>query len=186
MIEATSTLGFSTLFATSALVLPEGVNAYTGALSEEDGEHVLTLTSVEGVIPARTGVVLQGAAKDYMFEVTTSDVAEVGNLKGSAATIARGGATNLYTLQSHKGSSSGVAFKQYTGTNINGGKVYLELPNTQSAAAVRIRFAGATTEIETSTLNPQPSTEVYDLQGRRVINPTKGIYILNGKKVVIK
>lgn len=42
------------------------------------------------------------------------------------------------------------------------------------------------TDIEPSTLNPQPSTEFYDLQGRQVENPTKGIYIVNGRKVVIK
>ena len=42
------------------------------------------------------------------------------------------------------------------------------------------------TDIEPSTLNPQPSTEYYDLQGRQVENPTKGIYIVNGRKVVIK
>lgn len=37
-----------------------------------------------------------------------------------------------------------------------------------------------------SPLNPQPLTEVYDLLGRPVANPTKGIYIVNGKKVVIR
>ena len=48
------------------------------------------------------------------------------------------------------------------------------------------RYAEGDTGIAPSTLNPQPSTEVYDLHGRRVLNPTKGIYIVNGKKVVIK
>ena len=30
----------------------------------------------------------------------------------------------------------------------------------------------------------EANTEIYDLQGRRVINPTKGLYIVNGKKVM--
>ena len=58
-----------------------------------------------------------------------------------------------------------------------------------STAAIRIRMAGEeeTTGIENqeSTGNRQ-QTIVYDLQGRRVENPTKGIYIVNGKKTVIK
>ena len=37
-----------------------------------------------------------------------------------------------------------------------------------------------------STDNSQQTTVIYDLQGRQVTNPTKGIYIVNGKKVVIK
>ena len=187
-VSITSTLGFSTLFATSALALPEGVKAYTGALSEEAEGYVLTLTAVEGVIPARTGVILQGAATNYMFDITISNDAEVGDLKGSAATIVRGDATNLYTLQSHAGSSNGVAFKQYTGNNITGSKVYLELSTTQNAAAVRIRFGKqeGTTDIEFSTLNSQPTNQIFDLTGRCVENLIKGIYIVNGKKVMIR
>ena len=42
------------------------------------------------------------------------------------------------------------------------------------------------TDIENSTLNSQLSTEVYDLMGRRVAAPTKGIYIVNGKKTIYK
>ena len=37
-----------------------------------------------------------------------------------------------------------------------------------------------------STDNGQQTTDIYDLQGRRVESPTKGIYIVNGKKVVVK
>ena len=55
---------------------------------------------------------------------------------------------------------------------------------------VSIRVNGeesGTTAIE-SIEQPIDDEEViiYDLQGRRVINPTKGIYIVNGKKMVIK
>lgn len=48
-------------------------------------------------------------------------------------------------------------------------------------------FCGGTVGIDTpTTLSPQPSTVVYDLLGRPVANPSKGIYIVNGKKVVIR
>ena len=44
---------------------------------------------------------------------------------------------------------------------------------------------GITTTID-ALRSHQKSTVIFDLQGRRVINPQKGIYIVNGKKVVIK
>ena len=76
--------------------------------------------------------------------------------------------------------------KEGTKTYINGFRAWVELDEASAPAnALRIRFAG-TTGIENSTLNPQPSTEVYDLMGRRVLSPTKGMYIVNGKKVIIK
>jgi hypothetical protein len=42
------------------------------------------------------------------------------------------------------------------------------------------------TKIETASANTEKSNIYYDLQGQRVENPSKGIYILNGKKVLIK
>ena len=41
-----------------------------------------------------------------------------------------------------------------------------------------------TTDIEVSTANSQQPTAIYDLQGRRVANPSKGIYIVDGEKVI--
>ena len=59
------------------------------------------------------------------------------------------------------------------------------------ARSIRMRIIGEngeddTTEIEHSEFNTQNSAIIYDLQGRRVENPTKGIYIVNGKRVVIR
>jgi galactose mutarotase-like enzyme len=42
------------------------------------------------------------------------------------------------------------------------------------------------TKIETASANTEKSNIYYNLQGQRVENPSKGIYILNGKKVLIK
>ncbi|MBO5699775.1 MAG: leucine-rich repeat domain-containing protein [Bacteroidaceae bacterium] len=43
-----------------------------------------------------------------------------------------------------------------------------------------------TTSIDETIVNVQESTVIYDLQGRRVVNPTRGMYIVNGKKVWVK
>ena len=75
-------------------------------------------------------------------------------------------------------------------TNIPGNKAFLVLTNAEAQAkGFVLEFEdGSTTGIETIE-NSKHSTEsgiYYDLQGRRVENPTRGVYIVNGKKVVIK
>ena len=77
-----------------------------------------------------------------------------------------------------------------TVTTIPGNKAFLVLTNAEAQAkGFVLEFEdGGTTGIETIE-NSKHSTEdgiYYDLQGRRVENPTRGVYIVNGKKVVIK
>lgn len=83
------------------------------------------------------------------------------------------------------------------GSWLNPFRIFLTIENRDgtpyqptSTAAIRIRMVGEeeTTGIENqeSTGNGQQSTVIYDLAGRRVETPTKGIYIINGKKTVIK
>lgn len=186
-----SAIGYATLYAPVALAIPEGVKAYTGALS--DNNTLLTLTKLaEEIIPANTGVVLyrdpEGSAAStgataHDFEIESSnEVSAESVFVGSVASIANSGTP--YTLQTHEG---GVAFKRFNGTSITGFKAYLNLPEAQ-AQAIRIRFGKdeGTTGIDNmvTTDNGQQSTVIYDLQGRRVLNPTKGMYIVNGKKVI--
>ncbi len=69
------------------------------------------------------------------------------------------------------------------------GKCWIELvPSSPAhARALSIVFEGETTGI--STVKTDADTKdavIYDLQGRRVMQPTKGLFIVNGKKVVIK
>ena len=69
------------------------------------------------------------------------------------------------------------------------GKCWIELvPSSPAhARALSIVFEGETTGISTvKTAADTKDAAVYDLQGRRVMQPTKGLFIVNGKKVVIK
>lgn len=50
---------------------------------------------------------------------------------------------------------------------------------------VKLVFRGETTGIKDVTVETA-NDDMYDLQGRRIVNPDKGVYIKNGKKVVIK
>lgn len=180
-----SKVGFATFYAPVALAIPEGLRAYVGELN--DTKDILTLHDIaeeaDG-IPAETGVVLYRAegrteSTTHYFDIVDDLEFVESAFDGNVETVAKG-SSSPYTLQTHNG---GVAFKLYTGTTITGFKAYLDFTEAR-AQAIRIRFAGETTEIDPSTLNSQPSTEIYDLQGRRILTPTKGMYIVDGKKVI--
>ena len=198
-----SKYGFGTFYADKAMEIPVGVTAYV-AIEEpvmNTAEAYIRLTEIEdGIIPANTGVIICGKQGTYTFveSYTNGTTNTTGNLlRGTATPISTEEAllnapevTNgvVYTLQPNE-NEDGVVFKQYADDKnpdleLKANKAYLVLP--AGANAISIRFEG-TTDIEHSTLNPQPSTQIYDLFGRRVEAITKGgIYIVNGKKVVIK
>ena len=188
-----STIGkyeVGTFYANQAVNIPEGVRAYVATEEPKmQGETgYITMTELQGIIPANTGAVLRGAAKTYEFTPSTeAGTAVKGNLlKGYAGSFEYDNVTlpeNTYTYVLAVEGEVVAFYKKETDFKVYYSKAYLQVP--VQANALAIRFEGAT-EIETSTLNPQPSTEVYDLMGRRVLNPTKGMYIVNGRKVVIK
>ena len=69
------------------------------------------------------------------------------------------------------------------------GKCWVQLSKSESAGARRLTIVhdGTTTGINAvNTAADTKDAAVYDLQGRRVMQPTKGLFIVNGKKVVIK
>ena len=85
------------------------------------------------------------------------------------------------------GLSDGKFVKLNEGT-IPAGKAYLLASDFTSAPELAIEFNGETTSIseELSVKSEEFTNSVFDLQGRRVAHPTKGLYIVNGRKVVIK
>ena len=164
--------------------IPAEVAAYV--VSSVDGGYA-QLTEVEGVLPANTAVLINAEAGDYEFAYSADAPATVAanELKGTlynknvaSAAYALGvkeGVVALYTVALDQ--ADGTAFINYAY------KAYL--PKNTAAASISLRIEGAT-GIEPSTLNSQPSTQIYDLMGRRVEKMVKGVYIVNGKKVVVK
>ena len=65
-------------------------------------------------------------------------------------------------------------------------KPLTDISYNASTGKTSFNFLGGNGVDSPSVINPQPSTKIYDLLGRPVANPTKGIYIVNGKKVIFK
>ncbi len=180
---------FYGLYLPYQVVVPEGITAYTGTLSAD--QTTLTLSKVEGVIPANTAVLVKSnAVGEYTFNVSNEEKVDAianNSLQGvtvetAVAKLAEEGKTVL-TLGMAEGV---VAFRQPAAGTIKANKVYL-LVDAASSAKIRI-VEGETTGIEENyefgIKNSDAAT--YDISGRKVANPTKGLYIKNGKKFIVK
>jgi len=173
--------GWSTLYTPYALDFSgTGLTAYTATC---DGTTV-TLTPVENV-PANTGVVLKGAANTYNIPVIASSSTAKGDLKGSATDAkAFDESYNYYYLAMN---GANAQFKKLTSGSIAAGKAYLQLDKATPARELSVSFEEDVTAISSVELSQDKmQNEFFDLQGRRVAQPTKGLYIVNGKKIIIK
>ena len=183
--------GYATFYAPVAVEIPEGVEAYYTA--EVDGEYI-TLTKIEGVIPANTGVIpantgviLKGDANTYNFNIVADVDAVTGNKL--AGTVASAYVTEDAYVLSKQDEVVGMykaAKNQQGNTWLNNGfKAYL--PASVFTAGARFLVFDFGTETGIDQLegeNSNVKTEVYDLSGRRVQSAQKGIFIVNGKKVI--
>lgn len=197
-----TTARYGTYYTEDAFVMPEGVTGYT--ITSEDG---LTLkfnkAYVAGaVVPAKTALVLKAteeltANKEYTYTIVNSTaVAPTDNLlHGSVenATTNVDGAHAYYKLANdptdglgfYYGAEGGVAFT-------NGAhKAYLAVMTKTMSQMRGFSFDSMTTGINHVVANAEhaKSTVIYDLNGRRVNSlnaAAKGVYIVNGKKVIVK
>lgn len=182
-----SSVGVATLYTPVALVIPDNVNVYTAVQDKDDNGAYLKLQLVEKFIPANTGVILEAKAGTYNFNVTDEAVEEFSSeenvLTGKCETSNMRTDVKVYTLQ--KPTDKDLGFYLFKGTKpITGFRSWLELDTNSPVQSFRFKF-GTTTDIE-SLVTLQNAKAIYDLSGRRVENMDKGIYIVNGKKIVVK
>ena len=153
------------------------------------GTGDLTMNKVDNrIVDAGTAVVLKTTATggNLVMTLTSSSSSDTqsNSLEGVSdqAGVTAADPSTTYVLNKK---SSGVGFYKLTsGSTIGYGKAYLTY-NGPSPARGFFGFGDAS-GIEGVSVNENENGEVYDLQGRRVSQPTKGLYIVNGKKVVIK
>ena len=135
------------------------------------------------VIPAETGFILKGTGSAWYDLFKTEGVADdvYGNqLHGTLTELSA--PANTFAL-STKNNVTGFYPVKYNLT-IPAHKAYLTLADSKARA---ITFGGETTGISLSPDSSPKNGEVfYNLEGQRVMTPTKGMYIVNGNKVIIK
>ena len=162
-----------------------GVTAYKVSAI---GDGNVTLEEVTEA-PAGTPLVLQATAGNYALNVVASAAAVSGNkLLVSDGTATTTDANTVYALAS-KGDPAVVGFyKVKAGTKVPAGKCYLSVAATSAPEYLGFDGDGNTTGVE--TLNVERGTlndnSYYNLAGQRVAQPTKGLYIVNGKKYIVK
>ncbi|MBQ1973845.1 MAG: hypothetical protein II222_05850 [Paraprevotella sp.] len=174
---------WSTLFLGYPTEVPEGVTAYTVAFTKDD-QTKATLVSVDNVIPACTPVIISAPAKTYDFKYTAAEADDIKSnlLKGTGITTDCEARTN-YTLQKIDGE---ICLGLFTGTSIPAFKAYMPATVGSNIKSFQFAFDEVTgiEDIQAET-NAQPKA-IYDLSGRRVMKPGKGIYLSEGKVFIVK
>ena len=186
-IAFSETNAWASYYAEEDLQIPAGLKAYI--VKSVTGNSVV----VDEVtyIPQHEGVLLtyeEVAPKNAIFaEAYTGATQEFANLllgcsEATAVETLTADGSSIYVLYNDE-------FVKTTKGNIKPFRCYLELGAEVAAAEGRLSIVEDNDVTALKQVNSEErivNSEVYDLQGRKVNQPAKGLYILNGKKVVIK
>lgn len=195
---------YATLTLPFDVTIPTGVKAYvaSGVNTSLEGVRELTLTEVNTTIPANTPVVLQCTAAEaptaeatatYEFPLTNTVTSYTGTNLLSPTTVRRTGLTANTFYGLSVGADDTVGFNISAITSVPANKAYLTKASLsasetqpETAAFIGCNFGGATTGLDNIVTNSEDNNIYYDLNGRRVLYPSTGIYVKgNGQKVFI-
>ena len=198
--DTASELYYATFCPSDNYTVDENTSIYT--VTVEDGKAVLNSLGTETVIPAGAAVLLCSLDEEMVLRPTVEEPADYdfyfdtdyNQLIGFDEDTEITGSNKVkYYALNYKTVDNGkqVGFFAPKGAGTPNGsftakanKAYLKVKDQTAANSLDIRFGG-TTMVEQMLMNSE-NTVIYDLLGRKVENATKGIYIVNGKKVCIK
>lgn len=169
---------FSAPFAT---IIPADVKAYY--VSAKGTEATMTAIDAQ-VIPANQGVILtseSGAAATMVPAAGEAAATITGNQLGHSAGAAKALTAGEGFILGN--GTEGTAFYPCKAGSLPINKAYL-LGNGESA--IVMNFGNAVTGINTIAAPASAKAPIFDLSGRRVVKATKGLYIQNGKKFIVK
>lgn len=177
--------GAATLILPFESTIPTGVTAYSVTYSGGDKVTAEEITAT--ALGANKAVLVNAAEGDYKFVSTTKTA---GDLVVGSGTHVNGALTGVYA-------STTVANTSYILTTSGGNVGFMLSDGTATVEAYHAYLTaasgtrsldisyGGTTGIQSMKVAAEDDI-YYDLQGRRVLYPKKGLYIVNGKKVIIK
>lgn len=195
--------GYGTYYSSKAYTMPEGVKGYTITGNEGTSLVMKEAYAAGDVVPAKTALVVEGAANKYYTLVAASTELTPDNdnkLHGSdeaETTYVDGTDVKYYKLSyNNEGNNLGFYWGSENGAAFTNGahKAYLALDSekllSQSRGFSLADLAnGVTTGINTTVKSATQSNFIYDLNGRRINSlngAAKGVYIMNGQKVLVK
>ena len=171
----------------------EGLKAYA-ATGYNKATQVVTLTRVQ-TTQEGTGLFLRGEPDEYKVPIIEECNDHTLNLLvgtfEQTTVNSTDGAMSNYKFTIAEGDEAPMFYPFEDNTAFSAGKAYLQIPTAWLPAtaqkSVSVRFdEGETTDIEELKGENGEVKTIYDLQGRVVENPASGIYIIDGKKVIIK
>ena len=195
--------GYGTYYSSKAYTMPKGVKGYTITGNEGTSLVMKEAYAAGDVVPAKTALVVEGAANKYYTLVAASTELTPDNdnkLHGSdeaETTYVDGTDVKYYKLSyNNEGNNLGFYWGSENGAAFTNGahKAYLAL-NSETLLSQSRGFSladlahGVTTGINTTVKSATQSNFIYDLNGRRINSlngAAKGVYIMNGQKVLVK
>lgn len=166
-----------------AVTIPSGLKAYKASA---DGD-VLTLSKVveNGVLAAEQPVILYSTTSVESLSISNEAGTEAtGNELDGTIAAETVEANSTYVLSQNAGTGT-VGFYKYNDTTMPGFKAYLLTSKTSNVKAFTFCFEDVQDAIR-AIESENSNLEIYDIAGRRVQKAQKGLYIVNGKKVMFK
>ena len=185
--------GISTLYLDYSVEIPDDENLQGVFYVYQIEGNTMLMKKLDDYIPANNGVIVMAYPGTLSFQATEDEVEEIADNQLQGVTQQTSVASidgTVYTL-GHGKKSGNTGFYKYTGKNIPANKAFMVRDASSSVNAFSLVLDnedGTTTfigRIDAGELVTD-SSAVYDLQGRRVEHPTKGLYIVNGKVKYIK
>ena len=170
-------------FATWSFGRPVNVKGVVKAYGAKYDGSKIVLTPIDEV-PAGAGVIIEGATDDYdVPTIRRANVLSENELLVSDGSIT-GDGVHIFAL-GKKDDKVGFA-KVKSGVQIPSGKAYLYIATPPTSRDFIGFGEDDTTGIESVEQATKADNQYFNLAGQRVAQPTKGLYIVNGKKVIIK
>ena len=180
-----SEAGFATYATTNNIVVPDNNDVKVMTVTVNEGNSTITLHEIPAktVIPANTGILVKADQGKHNFVVTSKEGTELtnNNLVAATADVTSDGA-KFFAL-TKIGDKVGFALVEKD-VVIPAGKAYLEVTKG-TAAAKFFGLDGEATGIN-SVKTAKADGAYYTLEGVKTTKPVKGLYIHNGKKIVVK
>ena len=147
----------------------------------------LTLTEIaDKVITAGQAVILKSTGANITLalqaDASAADYSD-NVLEGVDEATAVAAGFKYYVLSNE---NSTLGFYRYAGATLGANKAFVKVVDAGAPAYFSFNFGGGTTSLREMRNEEGEMRNVYNLSGQRVAQPTKGLYIVNGKKVVVK